>query len=433
MARFSLSFKDINKIVLVITIASLAYKRGHFAGTYIPSPFQMLFVLLLVLTTIYILTNLSVKEFFRSFPRKILIAAGCLYASVLLGWAIGSTFLGIPTTVSTIQDFGTFTISLLIFLLVFFYTKDDQRYARWCVYALLIPNIYPFYFFITHGFVGYWGVLNDGSLSGIVDPNLYSKTLLLPALFFIGASLFAAKNKKWGITIGSAIIASLYSMLILWTASRGSAVSLIAGAALLWAVFSFRKFSWKKSLGTAVLIFMIFSLGYSLLPQGTQRELYIKLTHTGSLPRSADGTLATIVSNPNVTLEELGATPRTDVRIYEWSYFLKYGFFHPLGVGPSASSVNYQKDGDLQLRPGNTYIQVWLWGGVFALAGFVYIIRGAFAALWLRLRRNFEVMPLALLASLLALSIAIIFDASLYFYWYFIVLALALQSNSYES
>ncbi len=437
MARFSLSFRSVNKILLLVTIASLAYRRGHFSGTLIPSPFQMLFVLSLLLTFVYVVQEHTFRTFFQSFPKKITIAFACLYVSVLVGWVIGNFVVGIPTMTSTLQDFGTFTISTIIFFMVLFYAKDDERYARWCLYMLLIPALYPFYYFFAHhGFVGYWGVPNDGSLSGLVDPNILSKTLLIPALFFISQALFSIK-KTWQTTVGYGIAAILYVALIFWTASRGSALSLIAGAGLLWILFSWyqsnQQWSWKKTVGAALAILVILSAGFLLIPQGVKHEIYTKIKHTGALPRSADGTLLHIADDPSITVDELRQTPRADVRIFEWSYFLKYGFHHPLGVGPSASSVDYQnKDGNyLQLRPGNTYIQVWLWGGIVALLSFLYIVWNALRAGWQRWSKNADAFSLAVLSAVFALSIAIIFDASLYFHWYFILLGIVC-SLAYE-
>lgn len=419
---------------LLAAIASLAYKRGHFAGTFIPSPFQILFVVSVVLTIIYVMKEQSIKEFFKSLPRKITVAFICVFTAVIVGWVIGGVFAGIPTTYHTILDFGTFTMSIIIFFLVLFYIKDDRNYATWCLYALLIPSLSPFYYFFTHGFVGYWGVLNDGSLNGVVDPNLFSKTLLIPTLFFISTALFALMHKKWWLMSAYTLVASLYAMLIFWTVSRGSILSLLAGSFLVLVLFSARKFSWKKLAGSTLILLTALSFGYVITPGGSREELRTKVANTGALPRSAEGNVVNIVDTPNITMEELRETPRTDVRIFEWYYFLKYAFCHPLGVGPSSSSVDYQdNEGDLQLRPGNTYIQLWLWGGIVALTGFLYVIWRAFVSLWTRWRKNANEKTLAIFGALFALSIAIIFDASLYFYWYFILLALAFERSDSDN
>ena len=413
-------------MILLATLVALAYKRGHFSGTLIPSPFQILFVVSIILTIIYVLKEYTIREFFRTLPRKITLAFGCLFFSVVLGWIIGTFFVGISSTHHTILDFGTFTMSIIIFFLVLFYTRDDKDYAIWCLYTLLIPNVYIFHYFFTHGFVGYWGVVNDNSLNGLIDPNLLSKTLLIPALFFMTTALFAYKDKKWWLTAVYSIIAALMSMLIFWTVSRGSLLSLIVGAAVLWLVFSAREFSWKKFFGAGIIISLIFLLGYAMIPHGSKQELHTKIANTGSLPRSSDGKIIDIVNAPTITIEELRETPRTDVRIFEWSYFLKYALRHPFGVGPSSSSVDYQSTdgGLLQLRPGNTYIQVLLWGGLLGLVSFLYIIWSAFVRLWKKWKSIATAKVLALFVILVALSTAIIFDASLYFYWFFIILGL---------
>lgn len=430
MLKSLFSLGHMNKILVFITLVSLSYKRGHFSGTLIPAPFQILLILSLILTTVYLLKSHQVKKFFLSIPKKIWLAVGGLFFSVLLGWVIGEFFVGMPTSTATILDFGTFTISLIMFLLVLFYTKNDEKYAKWYLYALFIPNLSILYYFLTHGIVGFWGVPNDGSLTGIVDPNVSSKALLIPALFFITKSLFAFKNNQWWRTLGYALLASVASMMIFWTLSRGSILGMIIGMLLIFVLYSVRNFSWKNFLGGIAIVFVIVSVGYIIVPHGVKGELHTKIVNTGQLPVAPGVPIADIVKDPViVTTEELQATPRSEVRILEWSYFIKYALLHPLGVGPTSSSIDYQSGADLQLRPGNTYIQVWLWGGIIGTISFLYLVYRAFRGLWMRWKNSQDQHALALLGILFALSITITFDASLYFYWFFIILALSLQKQ----
>lgn len=426
MLKFLVSLKEINKILLLVALISLAYKRGHFSGTLIPSPFQIFFVLSVILTVIYLLKNNQVKDFFLSVPKKILIAVGCLFFSVVIGWIVADFFVGIPTVTATILDFGTFTISIMLFFLISFYIKGDERYSKWYLYSLFIPNFYILYYFLTHGIVGYWGVLNDNSLNGIVDPNVNSKIMLIPALFFASMSLFSFVNKKWWETSGYMILSSLFSALIFWTVSRGSALSLILGLTLIWLIFSIREFTWKKFFTGGSIIFLILFLGYTSIPQGTKQEFYTKIVNTGSLPTDTAGIHI-------ITTDELRGTPRSEVRILEWVFFIKYALHYPLGIGPSSSSTDYQNESYVQLRPGNTYLQIWLWGGILGIVSFLYILWSAFVALWIKWKKFFDAKSLALFGILFALSIAIIFDASLYFYWFFIILAVSLQKNEIEN
>lgn len=429
LSRFLFSLGEINKKVLFVMFASLAYKRGHFSGTVIPGPFQILLVLSLLLTFIYVLGNHKIKDFFASIPKKIWLAITGLFSSVLIGWAVAVFYVGIPNTLHTVLDFGTFTMSLIILVLVLFYTKEDERCSKWCLYALFIPNFYILYYFLTHGLVGYWGVPNDNSLYGLVDPNVHSKALLIPALFFISLVLFALKNRKWWLVFGYVLLASIFVMLIFWTISRGSAVSLVFGAILIWGLFSAREFSWRRLLGGGMIIFTILFLGYAMVPVGAKQELQNKIANTGSLPTPSEIKITEIVRAPTITMEEMRETPRSEVRVFEWLFFAKYALEYPFGIGPSSSSFDYQGEGYLQLRPGNTYLQVWLWGGVLGILCFLYLLWQAFVSLWIKWSKSYEVPSLALFGILFALSISIVFDASLYFYWFFIILALALRER----
>lgn len=439
-----LSFKEINKAVLLITLISLAsnLEKGSFSLNFIPSPFQILLVISVVLTAVYVLKNHQVKDFFLSVPRKILLAIGSLFFSIFLGWIIAIFFLEIPTTIHTILDFGTFMMGIVLFSLVLFYTKNDKKYAKWCLFALLIPNFHLLYYFLSHGMVGYWGVPNDLSLDYVLDPNILSKTLLVPSVFFISMSLYTLKNKNWRAALGYIIAASVFSMLVFWTVSRGSLLSLIVGSILVWLVFSLREFTGKKFFSAGLIILIILLLGYAIVPNETKEAISVKVTNTVTLPVPTNDKISGITNETsfiakvnnisNITKNDIKENSRIDLRFLIWHYYPKYILQHPFGVGPNSSWDFGFRDKDgvrFYFGPDSTYLVVGLWGGLLGIMSYLYILYSAFVELGKRWKRISDAMSLALLGILFTLSVALFFDGILSLYWFYVILALSLQKN----
>lgn len=428
MSRYTVSFKGINKLLLLITLASLStnLEKGSFSRAFIPSIFQVLLVISIVATVIYILKEHALKDFLTAVPRKVWLAIGGFYVVTLIGWVIAIAFLAIPTTLTTILDFGTYTMGIVLFVLVSFYTKNDRAYARWCLYAILIPNLHLLYYFFTHGLVGYWGVPNDFSLDRVLDPNILSKTLLVPALFFISMALFALKDKKWMKVVLYGALASIATMMIWWTVSRGAILSLLAGAALTWLVLSVRIGSWRKGFMGGLLVLSILFLGLAINPSNTKQAILLKVSNTFTLPAASGGKVA------NVTVDEIQKLPQTESRLIIWHLYPRYILEHPFGVGPnSAHDFNFHdKDGvHIYYGPDSTYLVVALWGGILGLLLYLYILWSAFAELWKKWKRDSDVFTLVLMSILFTLSVVLFFDGILSLYWFYVVLALAVQKN----
>jgi glycosyltransferase involved in cell wall biosynthesis/O-antigen ligase len=423
-----LSFKGINKILLILTLISLSFnlEKGSFSKSFIPNSFQVLLLVTITLTVLYLLKNHKIKEFFLSIPSKVLFAIGFFYLATLFGWMIAIFFFNIPTTLHTVLDFGTFTMGMALFFLVSFYAKDDERYSKLCLYAILIPNFYLLYYFATHGFVGYWGVPTDFSLDNILDPNILSKTLLVPALFFIGSALYVLKDKRWKISLFYILAASIFSMLVFWTVSRGSSLSLILGAFFVWLIFLIGHFSWRKFFLGGVIVLFIILLGFGMLPNNTKHAIYVKSSNTLRLPDSSLGRIS------NVTLRDIKKLPETESRLLIWYFYPKYITQHPLGIGPN-SSMKFEfldNNGEkIYFGPDSTYLIICLWGGVVGAVSYLYILWSAFILLWKKWKDKKDKMSLVLIATLFSLSVSLFFDGNMSLYWFYVVLALSFLKN----
>ncbi|MEO5646615.1 MAG: O-antigen ligase family protein [Candidatus Paceibacterota bacterium] len=421
-------FLTVNKIVLICTIVAIAFnlQKGSFSRYHIPNLFQILMVLSVLLTFFYLLKEHKVKDFFNAIPKKILIAIICFYGLIFIGWAIAIFYLAIPTTLTTILDFGTFTMGIILFFLVSFYSKGDQLFARRSLYAILIPNVHLLYYFLTHGWVGYWGVTNDFSLDKVLDPNILSKTLLVPTMFFISLALFSLsnKNKKWWTPVLYGVLGILAATLVFWTISRGAAVSLLFGAFVTWVIYISREFTWKKFFIGGIIVLAIISVAYSITPRATKQATLLKTANTFTLPASSGGSVA------NVTVAEIQKLPQTESRLIIWHLYPKYILQHPFGVGPNSShDFNFHdKDGvHIYFGPDSTYLIIGLWGGLLGLAVYFYIVGSAFAELLRKLKRSPSAIILALFGILFTLTVALFFDGMLSLYCFYIILALSFQ------
>lgn len=432
------SLESANKLLLFLALASLIYRRGNFYNTFIPKPFEMLFVLVFVSTIVYLLKNRKIKEFFLSMPRNDWIAVFCLVASVLFGWAFAVLIKKTPPNFNMVLEFGTFLMGLSAFLFILFYTKNDDKYAKRYFYALLLPVVYIF--FVLFPWTADYFLISDGNFLGFtVNQNIISKTLLIPAIFFIVRSLFDFRN-KW-LRFGCIFVSAALVAMLFWVSSRGALVSLAFGSVFVWLVFSKNNFQWNKVLHSGMIILVIILLGFAMTPGERKKVALNRILNLDSnqislialKEKSIFGVARESVYNSNWKIKQdflSGEQALPDTRLKIWSFYLRYVLKNPVGVGPDthmASGVISSQGEYVSSGPHNTYIQIWLWGGLLGIFSFLYILRSAFNNLATKLKTNFDFTTVALAGTLFALSISVVFDDSLSFYWFWAILALSLR------
>lgn len=158
----------------------------------------------------------------------------------------------------------------------------------------------------------------------------------------------------------------------------------------------------------------------------------------GILSKFISGISTTPTSITNTTYPVVSITPiikpiiiidaSKEPRFKNWPLYLNKVIQNPLGLGPN-THMNISPKGDepIVLGPHNTYIDIWLWGGIFGLLSFLYLLFSSFKNLKIKLQSNFEKKGVALLGILFALSIAIFFNDSLQIFEFWIILALSLR------
>ncbi len=415
----NLSLEKINKSLFLLSFVLLIFKRGSFAISHMPNPFEIVFTLVVFLTIIDLILNKKIKEFWLSIPKKIWIAVFVMILSILAGWVFAVLVRNLPITFNNILEFGGFFIGLTAFVLVLFYTRKDESFRRKCLFALLTLSVYVLALLpaVTDSLHLASGTIFLG-LS--INPNVMAKILLVPAMAFMTFTIFELENKS--LKLVYFLIAAILVSLVFWTGSRGALVSMSLGSLLLFFVFIFRDFRWRKTFITAALILGVILAGYLITPN--QSRLAFLARNFSPVNIELTKEIIRGQKDPKVYRGEYLAVPES--RLTLWPTYLKAISKNPIGVGPNTHfGVTTSKGRYWEIGPHNTYIELLLWGGLALLLSYFYILFGALKNLKKRLKLNFNKIDLALLVILFTLSIAVFFNDCLQFYWLFIILALA--------
>lgn len=431
----NLTLEKINKNLLLLALALLLFRTSSFAVTHIPQPFELCFSLVCILTLIDFIWNKRFSIFFGSFPKRLWISSAVLFLSVLVGWLMAIGFRDIVTTTNTLFEFGAFVVAFAVGVLVFYYSKHDQTYIKKCLYVLCIPAVYSVCIISPH--LGEtFGVVQNGTFRGFTDNvNIISKALLIPLMFFVANSLVPHKN-NWH-RIGFIIMSVLVLATLFWTTERATVVAYVIGTGALWLVISLRDGNWTKICSNALIITFITVLGFVVMPGQGKRVAIGRILHFDGYSQGYDDvkdkSIKELLNKPvskkeSVTFAILvDPTKSPEPRFQLWQYYGRLVWNNPLGLGPNTHMpviIHYAKSHFVNPGPHNTYLEIWMWGGILGLFSFLYIIWSALKTKLLS--KNLEIIDLALFGSLVAFLVAIFFNDGLQSYWFWVLLALSL-------
>lgn len=442
----NLSLEKINKFLMFLALASLLVRSGDFNSTYIPKPFELFFTIIVFLTFIDLVKNKKLKEFWSSIPRNIWLAVGGLIISTLIGWSITLFIRRIPMETEMILEFGRMFIAITLFLLIFFYTRENAVLVKRYFYALLSPVVYVILLF-SPKFADAHNLTIGGRFYGLTNNvNTISRLLLMPGLFFITNSIFEFKN-KWQKVLYVLVSVSIVA-LILWTASRGSALSLILGSLLAATLLLVKNFSFKKVFETGLVLFVIFFLGFIFTPYSGKQVVLNRILNKDTSQTNyrylKNESLKNIMENSllekNKVIDNDGnskiinesddsRTPETRLEI--WPFYLKQAIKNPLGVGPAYNLhmkvyISNFKD-YFSSGAHNSFISIFLWGGILGFASFCYLIFLAINNLRKNLKLNFNAVVVAMSCIFFALTFGMLFDDNSKLLWWWAIMALALK------
>ena len=429
-----LSLKTIGKGLMVIGLVSLIFRVGNFYNSFIPKPYEIIFLLLGIITAVDLLKNKKIKEFWDTIPKKIWIAIITMIFAVVFGWMIAFFLKGIPFSFNALLEFGTFGFSIGTFVFVLYYSNNDPI-IRKLFYALLISVNYII-LIISPKTAGYFHLMSDSNFLGFTtNPNVASKIVLIPTLYFITYALYEVKN-KWS-KIGYIAISSMLVALIFWTASRGALFSLVIGMVVVGGIVSLHEFKWSKVFQNSVIILLIMVSGFIMTPYTGKQVVTNRLLNLENSQSTysvlKDKSVTDIIQESAIKSSQENSSKNIvpgETRFQIWPYYLKQILHNPFGIGPNTHLDSYipsQHGGYLNTGPHNTYLQIWLWGGLLGLFSFLYILLEAFKNLKKKIQTKFDPLIIALLGMLATLSLSIVFDDSLSLYCFWAVLAISLK------
>ncbi len=390
--------------------------------------------MLVVLTIIHCIKNHKIREYASSISKRNWAAILLLVGGVLVGWGTTIFVRHVPVDADMLQEFATFAIALSIFSLVSFYSKSDEAYLRKCLYVLLAPLAYSI-FLVFPGAAQHFSFVQEGRFFGFTDnQNVIAKILLVPALFFIAYALHGTWSRKKLVHV---FLASFLVALLLWATSRGAFVGLGFGSLCILLFASFRK-SLKEITIKILILASIIVLGFVFTPYiGKQMVLNRVLNKdTAQIPYAVLETksLSSIITE-SIQDKTLPAAPETRYEI--WSFYFGQALRSPFGFGPAFNTYlkAYVSEFKSYIMGAshNSYLEIWLWGGLLGLLSFLFLLVDAVRMLARKFRSHPEPFALALLGILAGLAVAMMFDDNSKLYTFWILLALAFQYSQMEA
>lgn len=448
-----LTLERVNKYALLVALALLLIRSGDFNSTFMPKPFEVIFVFVAILFVIDLIKNKKIKEFCISVPRNIWLAVGGMIVSVVMGWSITLIFGRFPIDKEMVTEFGRMIIALMTFLLIFFYTRNDKDLLRKYFYALLSPVFYILLLFIPK-VADFYNLTLAGRFIGFTNNlNTTTKILVVPAAFFVACALFEEKNRL--LKIVYVAVSSCMTALLFWTSSRGGLLAFFAAMIFICAIFAIKNLSWKKIAEASLVVFSIVMLGFLLTPHSGKQVVLERALNSdteqthyyGIKDKSLKEIVATSLSgekeeiktdpnkdNPNIVGTTISAqelkSPNnsSETRIDIWSYALRQIPYNLLGAGPAFNLLYAYTP--LSGGPHNSILQIFFEGGVIGLFCLGYILFLAFDSIKSSLIVNFDKFIFAISGGLLALLIALMFDANVKLFLFWALLAIVININS---
>lgn len=422
-----LSLEKINKVILLFAIIFLIYRKGSFGAFGVPKPFEIIFLVAVAVAVADLSLQKKWKEAITSVPKKVWGALGIFTFSTLIGWGTWVLVKGLSTTRNMLLEIGAYGVSVITFLLVTWYAGRDERYGKWYLYALLSSVVFVL-LLISPSLAVVLG-LSDGAFNGLTDNvSVSSRMFLLPAVFFMAYSI-GEKRRLW-IKISAAILAAGSVALVFWAVERGTILATLLGAMIVWILSVQHGERTLSVFGRGVFLVGIIAVGFFMTPAIGKRIVLDRIlnpdTQQTNFEALAQKRTSQVVKD-SVAFTKQRKDFSSESRLTLWPFYLQYGALYPFGIGPNTHvevSINHVQRTFQHPGPHNTYIQTFLWGGIAAFLGFLYLIWGAVQNLRIKIHDNFQYYG-ALASMFLSLAISMVFNDNLQLYSFWILLALA--------
>lgn len=417
-----ITLEKINKSLIALALASLFFRAGEFI-----KPFEIIFLIIFILTVIDIIKNKKFNNFLSILSTKNIILILVLVLSVFIGLFVTLFVRGISLNVVMIEELARLLVAISSFIIVLFYSKDDKKNIYKYLVALIVPSLYGL-FIIFPSLASSLGLVVDGRFNGFTNNlNTTAKMFIIPGVFFLVHS-FLSKSKSILYIILSSIIMSLF----FWIGSRGAMVGLSAGVLMVCFFIYIKDKNIKYFFKNLAIILIVILLGFAITPYSGKRMILNRVFNKDSnqvrYSEIKDLSLFDVVEKKNYNVEKENI-PETRLEIWP-CYFVK-ALNNPFGMGPGFNTHtncyislynSYRNSGS-----HNSYLEIWLWGGVLGFISFLFLLYFSLKNLIINYKINENIISLVLLGSLISFLVVLFFDDSVKSFWLWVIVALSLS------
>lgn len=430
----------ISKLLLVLAVISLIFRKGLFLQAFIPKPFEIFLLLALIGSFFYFFPKNLNK--FKLIDKKIYLALFIFLFSVCLATLISYLRYGVGFNVGGVLNAIRFLIIFITFILFYIYLQRDDVFFKRIWLSFLVPIIFtPFLIFPELAYK-FSLVKGDDRFYGFLqNPALASLFFLVALSFFFGLFFKNFYQKKKLLSLLFFFSSVIMTSFIFWSQSRatwiGMVVTLITLNYLIINVFKRNKLNYV--LLNFFLTFLLLVISFIILPSSAKTTSLLRIfpKYTSFVHESHPDLRTISLEQFQQVLSKIKTEGSMPDILYDqlrptiWKEYLKLSLENPLGLGLNYFPVLAIK---INGEPGGThndYLDFLAYGGMGTLGAFLYILWRVFINIRNKLKNFLSPYIIyyigigSALAGLLIYSTlngVALFD---YFFWILLVMALA--------
>lgn len=428
-----MNFYKISRFLLILSTISLIFRNGYFLSL---KPFEVLFSLGAISGLFYFFPKNTDK--LKIIDKKIYWALLAFASSILLATFISYFRYGIGLGYDGLSFLLRFLIVITAFILLHIYAKEDKMFFKNIWLSFLTPIVFSLFLILPELAYKLPFAKADGRFYGFAEGPVITAIPLIVSFSFIFSAFLNAFYKKRRSAILYFPLSVVNGALLLWTQSRSFWLGTIGAILLISALMAIYKKTGLKYFALNILLAAtIMTTAFFILPSPVKIMLLLRIypqytanyhnenKNFGNFTPSDLMELKNKITSDEVSPSIFYDQPRPKM----WGAYLQVIARNPLGIGLNrtpemlvAIKTNYQST-------HNLFLDITVWGGVGALASFLYLIYAAILNTKNRLKEKSDpyfVYHLGIGAALFGLMIASNFESLTFARSIWILLAMAL-------
>lgn len=428
-----MNFYKISKFFLILSTISLIFRNGYFLSL---KPFEILFSLGAISGLFYFFPKNTDK--LKIIDKKIYWALLIFISSILLATSISYFRYGIGLGYEGLSFLLRFLIVIAAFILFHIYAKEDKMFFKNIWLSFLAPLVFSLFMIFPELAYRLPFAKADGRFYGFAEgPVITAIPLIISFSFIFSAFLNAFYEKR-----KSAILYFLLSVangaLLLWTQSRSFWLGTIGIILLISALMAiYKKPGFKYFALNIVLAAAMMAAAFFILPSPVKIMLLLRIypQYTTNYHNEAKNFDNFTPSDLTELKNKIGSNEAIPTIIYDqprpkmWAAYLRVIARNPLGIGLNRTPEMLTAIKTIYQSTHNLFLDIAVWGGMGALASFLYLIYAAILNTENKLKEKngpYFIYHLGIGAALLGLMIASNFESLTFARSIWILLAMAL-------